>query len=66
MSWTTFPAERQMSASSEADLLVDKAHLVMLKEQGLISGEVCSKIMAALDDLMQAGSQSLRRRRGCA
>ncbi len=43
----------------EADLLVDKAHLVMLKEQGLISSEVCSKIMAALDDLMQAGSQSL-------
>jgi len=42
-----------------ADLLVDKAHLVMLKEQGLISSEVCSKIMAALDDLMQAGSQSL-------
>jgi len=43
----------------EADLLVDKAHLIMLKEQGLISGEVCSKIMAALDDLMQAGSQAL-------
>jgi len=43
----------------EADLLVDKAHLVMLKEQGLISLEVCSKIIAALDDLMQAGSQSL-------
>ena len=35
----------------EADLLVDRAHLVMLKEQGLISGEVCSCIMAALDDL---------------
>ena len=45
----------------EADLLVDKAHLVMLKEQGLISLEVCSKIIAALDDLMQAGSQSLGR-----
>jgi argininosuccinate lyase len=43
----------------EADLLVDKAHLVMLKEQGLISSEVCSKIMAALDDLMRAGSQAL-------
>ena len=49
----------------EADLLVDKAHLVMLKEQGLISSEVCSKIMAALDDLMQAGSQSLRLVRMC-
>ncbi|MCX6674291.1 MAG: argininosuccinate lyase [Methanothrix sp.] len=43
----------------EADLLVDKAHLVMLREQGLISGEVCSRIMAALDDLMEAGSQAL-------
>src|SRR5512137_1326585 len=43
----------------EADLLVDKAHLVMLKEQGLISSEVCSKIMAALNDLIQAGSQAL-------
>ena len=42
-----------------ADLLVDKAHLVMLKEQGLISSEVCSKIMAALDDLMEKGAQSL-------
>ena len=35
----------------EADLLVDRAHLIMLKEQGLISGEVCSRIIAALDDL---------------
>lgn len=43
----------------EADLLVDKAHLVMLKEQGLISGEVCAKIMAALDDLMEKGPQAL-------
>jgi argininosuccinate lyase len=43
----------------EADLLVDKAHMVMLREQGLISGEVCSRIMAALDDLIEKGSQSL-------
>jgi argininosuccinate lyase len=43
----------------QADLLVDKAHLVMLREQGLISGEVCSKIISALDGLMQAGPQSL-------
>ena len=35
----------------EADLLVDRAHLVMLREQGLISGEVCSQIMAALDEI---------------
>jgi argininosuccinate lyase len=40
-----------------ADLLVDKAHLVMLREQGLVSGEVCSKIMSALDDLIEEGSQ---------
>lgn len=43
----------------EADLLVDKAHLVMLREQGLISEEVCTRIMEALDDLMEEGSQSL-------
>ncbi len=43
----------------EADLLVDRAHLVMLREQGLISGEVCTRIMAALDDLMEEGSQFL-------
>ncbi len=35
----------------EADLLVDRAHLVMLREQGLISEEVCSKIIAALDEI---------------
>ncbi len=38
----------------EADLLVDRAHLIMLKEQGLITGEVCSLIIAALDDLQEA------------
>jgi argininosuccinate lyase len=43
----------------QADLLVDRAHLVMLREQGLISGEVCTRILAALDDLMKEGSQSL-------
>ncbi len=35
----------------EADLLVDRAHLVMLREQGLISAEVCSQIMAALEEI---------------
>ncbi len=38
----------------EADLLVDRAHLIMLKEQGLISGEVCSSILSALNDLKVA------------
>lgn len=35
----------------EADLLVDRAHLIMLKEQGLISAEVCSQIIEVLDRL---------------
>ncbi|MDM7911611.1 MAG: argininosuccinate lyase, partial [Methanotrichaceae archaeon] len=38
----------------EADLLVDKAHLVMLREQGLIQSEICSKIIEALDDLKES------------
>jgi argininosuccinate lyase len=42
-----------------ADLLVDKAHLAMLLQQGLVSCELCSKIMAALDDLMNEGPQAL-------
>lgn len=42
-----------------SDLLVDRAHLMMLKEQGLISEEVCRRIMAALDDLMDEGPQAL-------
>jgi argininosuccinate lyase len=38
----------------EADLLVDRAHLVMLREQGLIPGEICSKIIGALDELKES------------
>ena len=38
----------------EADLLVDRAHLIMLREQGHVSGEVSSHIIAALDDLLEA------------
>ncbi len=41
----------------QADLLVDKAHLVMLEEQGLIPAEVSARITTALDDLMKRGSQ---------
>ncbi len=33
----------------EADLLVDRAHLIMLKEQGLITTDVCSKIISILN-----------------
>lgn len=43
----------------QADLLVDMAHLVMLREQGLVPAEVCTKIFAALDDLMNEGPHSL-------
>ena len=42
-----------------ADLLVDKAHLMMLTEKGLVQAEISSRIMAALDDLMKKGSQAL-------
>jgi len=35
----------------EADLLVDRAHLVMLKERGLIAAEELSEIVAALDGI---------------
>ena len=35
----------------KADLLVDRAHLVMLKEKGLISEEIYSKIISALDEI---------------
>lgn len=35
----------------EADLLVDRAHLIMLKEQGLVSADAFSKIIDALDGL---------------
>lgn len=35
----------------EADLLVDRAHLVMLKERGLISPEEFSEIVAGLDGI---------------
>jgi argininosuccinate lyase len=38
----------------EADLLVDRAHLIMLQEQCLISGEIVSKIIDALDHLKES------------
>ena len=34
-----------------ADLLVDRAHLVMLKERGLITEELSGQILAALDEI---------------
>jgi argininosuccinate lyase len=38
----------------EADLLVDRAHLIMLKEQGLISSEECSRIIHALGGIQES------------
>ena len=35
----------------EADLLVDRAHLIMLKEQGLVSADAYYRIINALDEL---------------
>ena len=66
MFWITSPAGRRMRRIFAADLLVDRAHLVMLKEQGLISSEVCSQIMAALDEIGTAAEPDVWRRRGCA
>jgi argininosuccinate lyase len=37
----------------EADLLVDRAHLLMLKEKGLISADECSNIIGVLDGLTE-------------
>jgi len=38
----------------QADLLVDRAHLIMLQEQGLISKDLCSRIIGALDALSES------------
>jgi argininosuccinate lyase len=38
----------------QADLLVDRAHLIMLQEQGLISKDLCSLIIKALDALSES------------
>ena len=38
----------------EADLMVDRAHLVMLREQGLIPEDDCSRILSALRDIKES------------
>lgn len=43
----------------EADLLVDRAHLVMLKDRGLIKEEEFSAIVQALDQLFVEGEVAL-------
>jgi len=42
-----------------SDLLVDRAHLLMLKGQNLISGEICAQILGAIDELMDEGPEAL-------
>ncbi|RZN42855.1 MAG: argininosuccinate lyase [Methanosarcinales archaeon] len=39
----------------ESDIAVDRAHLVMLAEEGIITGEVCSRILLALDTIQDGG-----------
>jgi argininosuccinate lyase len=43
----------------EADLAVDRAHVVMLAEQGIVSDEEASEILEALDDVERAGYDAL-------
>ncbi|MEA1907987.1 MAG: argininosuccinate lyase [Euryarchaeota archaeon] len=43
----------------ESDIAVDRAHLVMLTEEGIITGEVCSRILLALDMIQGGGITEL-------
>ncbi|TKX53392.1 argininosuccinate lyase [Halorubrum sp. SP3] len=43
----------------EADLAVDRAHVVMLAEQGIVDGAVAGEILGALDDVEAAGHGAL-------
>ncbi|MBU4492022.1 MAG: argininosuccinate lyase [Euryarchaeota archaeon] len=43
----------------DADIEVDKAHVVMLKEQGIINAEDCSAILSGLDKIQKEGISSL-------
>ena len=43
----------------EADITVDRAHLVMLTEEGIIAGDVCSLILSALDTIQDGGIAEL-------
>ncbi|GGN05480.1 argininosuccinate lyase [Halarchaeum nitratireducens] len=42
-----------------ADLAVDRAHVVMLAEQGIVDGDDASAILEALDDVSDAGFEAL-------
>ena len=47
------------AAIFEADLAVDRAHTVMLAEQGIVDDAVAGEILAALDDVEAAGHREL-------
>ncbi|TKX47403.1 argininosuccinate lyase [Halorubrum sp. SD690R] len=47
------------AAIFEADLAVDRAHTVMLAEQGVVDGGVAGEILAALDEVEAAGHGAL-------
>ena len=42
-----------------ADLAVDRAHVVMLAEQGIVDDDIAGEILAALDDIESAGHAEL-------
>ncbi len=43
----------------EADIAVDRAHVVMLAEQGIVDGDAAGAILNALDEIETAGHESL-------
>ena len=47
------------AAIFEADLAVDRAHVVMLAEQGIVDDAVAGEILGALDDVEAAGHGAL-------
>src|SRR6056297_3298331 len=59
------PARAFLSSLSDderifaADLAVDRAHVVMLVEQDIVEADVAGEILAALDDIEDAGHESL-------
>ncbi|SFF76100.1 argininosuccinate lyase [Halopelagius inordinatus] len=42
-----------------ADVAVDRAHVVMLEEQGIVESDVAADVLAALDDVESAGHGAL-------
>ncbi|QSG04246.1 argininosuccinate lyase [Natranaeroarchaeum sulfidigenes] len=53
---SSMDADRRIFA---ADIAVDRAHVVMLAEQGIVSEDVAGEILAALDEIEAAGHETL-------